>query len=132
VRTDVLRALAPYVAELVVCGDGQTYVAVLAWPNRAAIERDFGIPAQGRPDVAAWAPLRAALAERLATHNRENPTASTRALRCLLLEEPPQSAANELSDKGTINRNAVLSRRAADLARLYADVPGDEVVIAGH
>ncbi len=131
-RADALRALAPWVSEVVICGDGETYVAVLAWPNRAAIERDFGLPAQGRPDVAAWAPVRAALASRLAAHNAAHDTGSTRILRCVLLEEPPQSGANELSDKGTINRNAVLQRRATDVARLYAMPAADDVVVVGR
>jgi len=130
VRTEGLKALAPWVSEMVICGDGHTYVAVLAWPNRAAVERDFGIPAQGPIDTARWAPVRAALAERLVAYNAANPTASMRIRRCLLLDEPPQSGAHELSDKGTVNRNAVLTRRAGDVRRLYADPPTDDVIVA--
>jgi feruloyl-CoA synthase len=120
-RADALRELAPWVSEVVICGDGQTYVAILAWPNSAAIERDFG-----RQPAA----LRDAIRQRLRAHNTANPTASTRILRCLLLDEPPQLGANELSDKGTINRNAVLQRRSRDVARLYAAAADDDVIVA--
>jgi feruloyl-CoA synthase len=120
-RADLLRALAPYVAELVVCGDGQTSVAALAWPNVAAIERELG-PAAG-------ATLHAALRERVAAHNAQKPGASTRVTRLLLLTEPPNPGAHELSDKGTVNRSAVLARRAADVERLYADSPGADVIV---
>jgi feruloyl-CoA synthase len=129
-RADLLRALAPWVAELVVCGDGQTHVAILAWPNRAAIERDFGAAAGAAVGGKAAEPLRAVLRERLAAHNAANPGASTRVRRCLMLDEPPSVGAHELSDKGTVNRNAVLQRRAADVEKLYAaPAPADVITI---
>jgi hypothetical protein len=37
-RAELLRRLAPLVDELVLCGEGYTSIAVLAWPNRAALE----------------------------------------------------------------------------------------------
>lgn len=120
-RADLLRALAPWISELVVCGEGQSSVAALAWPNRAAIERE--------PGADAAPALRAALRERLAAHNAQNPGASTRVRRLLLLTEPPDPGAHELSDKGTVNRSAVLARRAADVARLYAEPPGADVIV---
>jgi feruloyl-CoA synthase len=128
-RATVLRELAPWLSEAVICGDGQTYVAILAWPNRAALERDFQLSAAslgGKPGR----PLRTAIAGKLGAYNAVQSGASTRILRCLLLEEAPQSAANELSDKGTINRNAVIKRRAAEVLRLYAASPDDDVIVA--
>jgi feruloyl-CoA synthase len=48
--------------------------------------------------------------------------------RLLLLQEPPNAAAHELSDKGTVNRSAVLTRRAADVETLYAEPPAVDVM----
>jgi len=45
-----------------------------------------------------------------------------------LLQEPPNAGAHELSDKGTVNRCAVLARRAADVERLYAEPPDVDVI----
>ena len=73
--------------------------------------------------------LQAAIRERLAAHNAANPGASTSVRRLLLLQEPPNAAAHELSDKGTVNRSAVLARRAADVERLYAEPPAADVEI---
>jgi feruloyl-CoA synthase len=127
-RADLLKALAPWITEVVICGEQQTSVAVLAWANRAALERDFGI-APGAPLTGdALAPLHAALRERLAAHNAANPGASTRVRRLLLLDEPPNPGAHELSDKGTVNRSAVIARRRADVERLYADAPDPDVL----
>jgi feruloyl-CoA synthase len=128
-RTDLLKALAPWVTEVVICGEQQTYVAVLAWANRPVLERDFGIATTARLSGAALEPLHAAVRERLGAHNSVNPGASTRVRRLLLLEEPPNPGAHELSDKGTVNRSAVITRRSADVERLYADAPGPDVLV---
>lgn len=128
-RVDLLRVLAPWVGELVICGEGQSSIAVLAWVDRTAAERDFGLPPGADPGGPAGESLRAALCERLAAHNAANPGSSTRVRRCLLLDEPPSAGAHELSDKGTVNRSAVLKRRAADVARLYADPPPRDVIV---
>jgi len=115
-RAELLRQLAPLVDELVLCGEGYTSIAVLAWPNRASLES------------AGAAGLRGRIRERLAAHNAANPGASTSVRRLLLLQEPPNAGAHELSDKGTVNRSAVLKRRAADLERLYAEPCGVDVL----
>jgi feruloyl-CoA synthase len=108
-RAELLRRLAPLVDELVLCGEGHTSVGILAWPNRAALES------------AGVAGLQSAIRERLAAHNAANPGASTAVRRVLLLQEPPNAGAHELSDKGTVNRSAVLLRRKVDVERLYAE-----------
>jgi feruloyl-CoA synthase len=116
------------VSELVIAGEGQASIGLLAWVNRAAVERDFGIDAAASLQDAGAAPLRVALAERLNAHNAAHPGASTRVRRCLLLAEPPSVGAHELSDKGTVNRSAVLTRRAAEVERLYAEPAAAGVV----
>jgi feruloyl-CoA synthase len=129
-RANALRELAPWISEVVICGDGQTYVALLAWPNRAAVEKQFNLAAGARLGEDPGIALRAEIAKKLGAYNAVNNSASMRIERCLLLEEPPQSGANELSDKGTINRNAVLLRRAADVNRLYALSADAGVIVA--
>jgi feruloyl-CoA synthase len=115
-RAELLRRLAPLVDELVLCGEGYTSISVLAWPNRATLE------SKGTET------LRREIGERLAAHNAANPGASTSVRRMLLLQEPPNAGAHELSDKGTVNRSAVLARRAADVERLYAERADADVI----
>ena len=86
--------------------------------------RQQGIPLER----AGAAGLKRATRARLAAHNAANPGASTSVRRVLLLQEPPNAAAHELSDKGTVNRSAVLTRRAADVERLYAEPPATDVI----
>ena len=127
-RADLLRVLAPWIDELVLCGEGRTTIGVLAWPNRAALTRDFGVTPETLSDPRMLAPFHAALRERLAAHNAANPGASTSVRRFALLSEAPNAGAHELSDKGTVNRNAVLARRAGEVERLYAESPGPDVI----
>ena len=115
-RAELLKQLAPLVDELVLCGEGHTNIGVLAWPNRTALES------------AGVAALQGTIRERLAAHNAANPGASTSVRRLLLLQDPPNAGAHELSDKGTVNRSAVLMRRAADVERLYAEPPAADVI----
>ena len=61
-----------------------------------------------------------AVAQALASHNRDNPGQSSRIGRLLFLADPPDPEAHEVSDKGSINRRMVLNRRADDVAQLFA------------
>jgi len=45
------------------------------------------------------------------------------------MAEPPSIDGNELTDKGYINQRAGLERRAALVEKLYADTPGDDVIV---
>ena len=51
--------------------------------------------------------------------------------RVLLTTEPPSIDGNELTDKGYINQRAALHRRAAPVQQLYAEAPGDQVIVVG-
>ncbi|MEO8115196.1 MAG: AMP-binding protein, partial [Phenylobacterium sp.] len=60
-RLQLLGALSPLASDLLICGEGQGAVGVLAWPAPGADPTDL-----------------AAVAEKLALHNRANPGSSTR------------------------------------------------------
>ncbi|MGY4423373.1 hypothetical protein ACVWY2_005822 [Bradyrhizobium sp. JR6.1] len=71
----------------------------------------------------------ACLRKGLQAHNASCTGSSMRIARAMLMVEPPSIDGNELTDKGYINQRAGLERRAALVERLYADKPGDEVII---
>ena len=63
-------------------------------------------------------------------HNKASGGGSSRVVkRILLMAEPPQIDANEITDKGYVNQRATLERRADLVTRLYEDVPDDEVIV---
>ena len=113
-RPQLIEAFAPLVADALIGGDGQSYVAILAWPSPAG--RQMG-------DA-----LREHLAERLAAFNVGRGV-TERVERLILLDEPPRADAHEVSDKGTINQRVALARRAADVDRLYAGTPDVSVIL---
>ena len=43
--------------------------------------------------------------------------------------DPPSIDANEITDKGYINQRAALEHRAELVDRLYADPPGEDVIL---
>jgi feruloyl-CoA synthase len=49
--------------------------------------------------------------------------------RVMVLAEPPQLDAGEITDKGYVNQRAVRERRAADVALLGQDPPPSRVVL---
>ena len=59
----------------------------------------------------------------------EAESVSMRIARAMWMVEPASIDGNELTDKGYINQRAGLERRAQLVERLYADQPGDDVII---
>jgi len=110
-RLELIKALSPRVSDLLLCGEGRGSVGVLAWPA----------PGVDTGDLQAVARL-------LSAHNAANPGNSTRVARFAFLAEPPNVAAHEVSDKGSINQAPALRRRGADVERLYAETPDPDVV----
>jgi feruloyl-CoA synthase len=114
-RTRLLSA-AGVLSDAVIAGQDAEYVSALAWVNQAEAPRDE-------------AALREHLAAALAKLNADAGSAG-RIDRLLLLSEPPSLDAGEITDKGYLNQRACLERRAADVARLYADPPDAAVITA--
>jgi len=81
------------------------------------------------PTIDAVYAMASLLDRTLAAHNAANPGSSMRIERVILMAEPPSIDGHELTDKGYINQRATLDRRAALVERLYADTPGDDVIV---
>ena len=119
-RTQLIDALQPYVCDLVIVGPDRPWLGALVWLDETACAE-----AGDRP---AWRP---ALQRLLAAFNARSGGSSTRIRRLLPLDEPPSIETGEITDKRSISARRVLERRAADVARLYAD-PLDPVVIVAE
>ena len=112
---------------------GVTASTQAIWPCRRARKAGSCHSARaGHASAAAAALLPAELANRIraalqALHREAGGSAQSPS-RALVLAEPPSSEAGEITDKGYLNQRAVLNRRAADVAALYAGI--DPRVIA--
>ena len=116
-RTQLLDALRPYVHDLVIAAPDRPWLGALVWLDATACAEAGG--------EGAWQP---ALARLLQAFNNRPGGSSTRIQRLLPLGEPPRAEHGEVTDKRSINARRVLERRAADVARLYAE-PADSAVV---
>jgi len=129
-RTDAIAAASPVVQDALVTGQDRPFVGLLAWPNLHACRQIVGDPEASYQDVVKHPDVLACLKRGLEAHNRSSEGASSmRIARAMLMTEPASIDGNELTDKGYINQRAGLERRAALVERLYADPPGEDVIV---
>jgi len=130
-RMKALDAAAPALQDAVVTGHDKPYAGLLAWPNVAAcaalcrdpenakspelLVRDAGVVEHVRRGIAA--------------HNARAEGSSGRIGRVILMAEPASLDSGELTDKGYVNQRATLERRKALVDQLYAEPPGESVVV---
>ncbi len=127
VRTALLSA-APILADAVLAGENRDEVCALAWLNAAEAARVLGAVPETAGEVVHSAALGAHLATALAGLNAGAGSAA-RVARLLVLAEPADLDAGEVTDKGYVNQRRVLTRRAALVERLYADPVPDHVIV---
>ncbi len=127
-RADVVAAASPLLQDAVVCGLDKPYVALLAWPNVAALT-ELAEGATTPDEMVRHPAVVAAVKEKIAAHNKEAGGSSGRIKRVHLMTEPPSIDGHEITDKGYINQRATLERRAALVDVLYADDPDDSVIV---
>jgi feruloyl-CoA synthase len=134
-RVRAIVATAPVAQDIVVTGHDRDEVGLLIFPNPAGCRALCpGAPAaESLAALAARPQVRSAVQAGLALLAAEGSGSATRPTRALLLADPPQIDANEITDKGYINQRAVLERRAEAVRRLHADPPGPDVItLAGR
>ncbi|MDP2125685.1 MAG: AMP-binding protein [Parvibaculum sp.] len=129
-RVDAVAASNGVLADALVAGLDREYIGLLGFPNIPACRNIAGDQALAVEDIVHHPAVLERLAEGLRAHNKGNPGSSTRVVRALLMTEPPSVDAGELTDKGYINQAVALGRRAALVEKLYADPPGNDIVVA--
>jgi len=116
-RIALLAQLQPVVRDLVICGQDQSYLAILMIPADFA---DIADPA-----------AHAFVLERLETFAFAHPGSSTHVRRAIFLDRPPSIDAGEITDKGSLNP-AVLRERRRDLVEhLYTTLEHSAVIAIG-
>ena len=115
-RAQLVAALAPLARDVVIGGLNQSYIAIMIWLNGPQ-EADAGPADVAFVDDQTLEQIRVALKR----HNDANPASSQRVDRFLIMAEPANIGAGEVTDKGYVNQGAVLSRRSQLLDRLYLE-----------
>jgi feruloyl-CoA synthase len=121
-RPDVVATCSPYVFDAVIAGQDKPFIGALIWPSPSGMA---GLASESNP----LAKLADIVKERLAAFNAGSGGSSRRIVRIQIMTEPPSIDAGEITDKGYVNQRATLARRQALVAALYAEPPGDGVIV---
>lgn len=114
-RITAVSAMGAAARDAVVCGEGEAAVGLLVFRND-----DSGL------DSAA---TREAVRTGLTRFNREAVSAGGRVGRALVVADQPDPGVGEITDKGYINQSRARSRRAGEIARLFAAAPDPDVIV---
>jgi feruloyl-CoA synthase len=130
-RVAAIEAASPVVQDALVTGHDRAGIGILAWPNIAACRHLAGDADESLSiaDLVRHEAVIMALRDGFAAHNRLQKGSSTRIARAKFLTDPPSFDKGEITDKGYINQITGLDCRATDVVTLYADPPGDGVIL---
>jgi feruloyl-CoA synthase len=115
-RLDLIKACEPYVQDMAVAGENRSDIGLLIFPSPNA-------PAA--PDSPAY---RDALRQRIEAYNARESGSSRRIARAIIMTEPPDIDAGEITDKGYLNQRRIIARRAALVEALYSEAPDESVM----
>lgn len=128
VRVDVVTACGGVLADAVICGLNEPYIAILGFLNLPYCQRLVGAPLSNA-ELAAHPAVIAAVEAGLAAHNRDNPNQAARIARAALLTGQPRLDNGEITDKGYLNQARCRDEYDAAAAALFA-VPAPDGVIS--
>jgi feruloyl-CoA synthase len=127
-RVGALAAASPALQDAVIVGENLPFIGMLAWLNLAGCRRLAGRDDVRLADLAAHPVICEHIRAALGRWNAAHPGSSERIARVLLLPDLPSIDANEITDKGYVNQRAAIACRHREIAQLYADRPGPEVI----
>jgi feruloyl-CoA synthase len=129
-RARIMAQGAGIVQDVVIAEPDRPYAAALIFPNIAMCREVAGSSDAAPAAVLAHPAVRARFASIVDALAAQNTGMSTYVARAVILDEPPSSAAREITDKGSINQKAVLQHRRALVDELYAAEPSPRVITA--
>src|SRR3984893_3665658 len=125
-RAHLLAHLEPYARDVVIAGADRDEIGALIFPN---IDACRGLAKDASVDMTEDPGVLAEFHARLNIFARSGTGSSNRVTRAIVLKHPPSLDGGEMTDKGSINQRAVLTRRADVVVELYARVPSARVLV---
>ena len=120
-RTAVVASADNVILDAVIAGHDRDEIGILVFPNLIgcrALCPDLSDDTSVE-EVISHKNVRDVLASGLRLHNSQSSGSSTKIVRALILLEPPNIDANEITDKGYLNQRAILERRADLVVELF-------------
>ena len=129
VRTAVVSACAEVIQDAVVTGHDRDDIGLLIIPNVAGIADLCDVdPETKLTDLVNHSLVSECLRRNLMRYNTANPASSRRIARVMILCDPLDIDAGEITDKGYINQRAVLECRCKMVEQLY-EMRGRTIII---
>ncbi|CAN1554021.1 CaiC Acyl-CoA synthetases (AMP-forming)/AMP-acid ligases II [Rhabdaerophilaceae bacterium] len=131
-RSRLISTFAPLARDAVIAGHDRDDIRVLVFPDFEACRQLIGTGSAtlSEREVVKHPAIRSAFAERLSEFGSTSSGSSNRVAHVMLLDDLPSIDANEITDKGSINQRAVLTRRAALVEELYSNPHSPDVIQA--
>jgi feruloyl-CoA synthase len=117
-----------YVQDVVIAAPDRPYVTALIFPNLSLCRTLSGLADGPVREVLDHPAVRARFASIVAGLAAHNTGSSTFVARAIILDDPPSSAAREITDKGSLNQKAVLKHRQRLVDELYDAQPSARVI----
>jgi feruloyl-CoA synthase len=131
-RSTVVAGLLPLASDVVLAGSGREFVAALVFPDLAACRRlDPALPADASASrVLESSIVRQHFQQRLDDLAAAGTGSASRVVRMSLETEPATLDSGEMTPKFALSAAAVLRRRASTVDELFAEPPGQRVLVA--
>lgn len=113
-RMNVLKELAGLAQDVVICGHDRAEIGLFVFPAARQLQG-----ADASRGALINESLNARIEERLRALNASVSGSAKRITRAIVLADPPSIEGQEITDKGSLNINRILTRRADLLERLY-------------
>ncbi|SFI87397.1 feruloyl-CoA synthase [Aerobium aerolatum] len=129
-RAQLVDQFGGLIRDAVIAGENRAQLGALVVPYMPALRSLISNEEQGLTDeeVIAHPAVRAALANKLALHQKKSSGSASRIMRLIVMKEPPRFDKGEVTDKGSLNQRAVLNHRGSLVDELYGD--GEEIILA--
>ena len=128
-RLDLLAALAPYVTDLVLTGQGREEVGMLLVPNHATIKAQ-GWTVSDDAGAMICPPLMEKIGAVMKDLAAKTTGSASRVTGAVILTDPPSMGDGEVTAKGNLNFPKMLMRRAELVGRIYD--PADAARISAN
>jgi feruloyl-CoA synthase len=132
-RSKILTQAAGYAQDVVIAGHDRDFPAALVFPNLARCRELVADASADTPasDIVRHPVVRARFQAVFDDLAHQATGSSTFVSRAVLLDAPPSLDAREITDKGSINQQAVLRNRAALVEDLYTTPRPAHVIVCG-
>lgn len=129
-RPQMIHHFAPYIQDVVITGRDRSYIGAMVFPDMAQCRSLVGETHEGMSDtdILSHAVVREFFCESLSSLAQEGASSSMRIKRLVLMAQLPEIDKHEITDKGSLNQNALIENRTEEMRDLYSGQPSAQII----